>query len=173
MSQLTSVGIWSRSLSYVQRLVKHSGQTIVSSLLWDWTMLPDGPFIDSLFSHFHVTNFNVRVFFYHCHINWLISTSPFIFSLGRINLLWLYDNGHLHWCSVSWGRHRPVCGQKGHDSAVCVQCWRIMDVKAHQTCCLKMHEHPLKTSRSLHRIELSLVPVISPNPQVENGNDTT
>ena len=30
-----------------------------------------------------------------------------------------------------------------------------------------------KTSLSLHRIELSLVPVISLNPQVENGNDTT
>ena len=43
-----------------------------------------------------------------------------------------------------------------------------------------MHERPpplkkkkKKTSLSLHRIELSLVPVISLNPQVENGNDTT
>lgn len=64
-------------------------------------------------------------------------------------------------------------GQKGCDSAVCMQHWRIMDVKAHQTRPLKMHERPPKTSLSLCRIELSLVPVISLNPQVENGNDTT
>lgn len=30
-----------------------------------------------------------------------------------------------------------------------------------------------KNPLSLHRIELSRVPVISQNPQVENGNDTT
>lgn len=64
-------------------------------------------------------------------------------------------------------------GRKGCDSAVCMQHWRIMDVKAHQTHPLKMHERPPKTSLSLCRIELSLVPVISLNPQVENGNDTT
>lgn len=73
-------------------------------------------------------------------------------------------------------------GQKGRDSAVCVQRRRIMDVKAHQTRRLKMHECPphhhsrhkkKKKSLSLYRIELSRVPVISQNPQVENGNDTT
>lgn len=39
-------------------------------------------------------------------------------------------------------------GQKGRDSAVCVQRMRIMDVKAHQIRCLKMHERtfPPRTS---------------------------
>lgn len=35
-------------------------------------------------------------------------------------------------------------GRKGRDSAVCVRRWRIMDVKAHQTRRLKMHERPPK-----------------------------
>lgn len=92
-----------------------------------------------------------------------------------MNPLRLYNSGHLHTGASEFEFEGVIvlCGQKGRDSAVCVQHWRIMDVKAHQTRRLKMHERPPKTSLSLLRIELSLVPVISPNPQVENGNDTT